>query len=350
MDFTFTDEQRMSAAALRELLDDCCSASDIRATAQAAPRARSDRWQRLVELGIPGVLAPESVGGLGLAAIDFVLLAEETGRAALPEPMIEHAGVAVPMLAEASSAEHARAWLKSATEGGVRIAVAHPEHPFVLHADTADAVLLASGSDVHLVERQAIQYTHQPGVDSLRKLFSLEWAPSRGTLVADGSAARGIWAAALDRGALFTAAECLGLAARMMDLAVAYAAERRQFGKPIGSYQALKHHMADVMVKLEFARPVVYAAAARVGENSDRSRALVSHAKLAAGDAADIAARKAMQVHGAMGYSWEVDLHFYMKRAWALAGAWGDRSFHVRRVQSLLFSGGIETGPDRTFD
>jgi alkylation response protein AidB-like acyl-CoA dehydrogenase len=136
----------------------------------------------------------------------------------------------------------------------------------------------------------------------------------------------------------------------MIDLAVAYARERRQFGKPIGSYQAIQHALASVQVKLEFARPVLYYAATRVCDPGLRAQAAVSHAKVAATDAADLAARTAMQVHGAMGYSWEVDLHIYMKRAWALAGAWGDRSFHARRVSSLVLEGRIELGPERTFD
>jgi alkylation response protein AidB-like acyl-CoA dehydrogenase len=101
-------------------------------------------------------------------------------------------------------------------------------------------------------------------------------------------------------------------------------------------------------VKLEFARPVVYAAATRLGGTDARTEACASHAKLAASDAAELAARTAIQVHGAMGYSWELDLHFFMKRAWALAGAWGERSFHARRLQALVCSG-LALGPDQTF-
>jgi alkylation response protein AidB-like acyl-CoA dehydrogenase len=130
---------------------------------------------------------------------------------------------------------------------------------------------------------------------------------------------------------------------------VDYAKARTQFGRAIGSYQAIKHHLATVQVKLEFARPVSYAAVTRVADLDERAFAAVSHARLAAADAAELAARTGVQVHGAMGYSWEVDLHFYMKRAWALAGAWGDRNFHARRVQSLLFEGRLALGPDRTF-
>jgi alkylation response protein AidB-like acyl-CoA dehydrogenase len=145
------------------------------------------------------------------------------------------------------------------------------------------------------------------------------------------------------------AAQCVGLADRMVAIAVEYAKQRSQFGRPIGSYQAIKHHLATVQVKLEFARPVVYAAVTRITDLDSRSFAAASHAKLAAGEAAELAARAAIQVHGAMGYSWEVDLHFYMKRTWALVGVWGDRNFHARRVQSILIEESLPLGPDRTF-
>ena len=140
------------------------------------------------------------------------------------------------------------------------------------------------------------------------------------------------------------------VAERLLALSVEYAKGRSQFGKPIGSYQAIKHHLANVAVKVEFARAVVYAAIAHLAALGPRSLAAVSHAKLAAADAAGLAARTAIQVHGAMGYSWEVDLHFYMKRAWALTGAWGDHSYHARCIQALVCEEAFPLGPDQTFE
>jgi alkylation response protein AidB-like acyl-CoA dehydrogenase len=201
-----------------------------------------------------------------------------------------------------------------------------------------------------LVAAENVDIVVQPSVDALRRLAKIDAALGPRTLIAQGEAARAASARAFERGALFAAAECAGLAERMIQIAVAYAQQRTQFGKPIGSYQAIKHSLATSQVKLEFARPVLYAAASRNADLGVRARALVSHAKLAATEAADLAARTSIQVHGAMGYSWELDLHFYMKRAWALAGAWGDRNFHARRVQSLVLDGAIALGADRTFD
>ena len=375
MDFTFTEEQRMMATAVRELLDDVAAPVVLRAAAGApelaeGPAAGGDdatRWGRLVELGLPGMLAPEAAGGMGLADIDFVLVAEEAGRAALPENLAEHAGIAVPLLA-ACSAPVAQDWLVRAAAGEVRLAVGHPLNATVLGAAAADALVLFHGDEVHLVERAAVTPLRQASVDRLRSLATVEWTPTATTLIANDTEGAALRELAFARGAVVNAAQALGLTERMVRIAVDYASTRQQFGKAIGSYQALKHHMADVQVQLEYARPVVYAAAARLAEfaagvNVDgassgageagangnaaasavlaRLNAVVSGAKLMAMEAADMAGRKGIQLHGAMGYSWEVDLHFYVKRAWALAGSWGDRCWHQRRLETLVLDEGV---------
>jgi alkylation response protein AidB-like acyl-CoA dehydrogenase len=220
-----------------------------------------------------------------------------------------------------------------------------------------------------LVERAAVKLKCQPSVDRLRSLATVEWTPMAATLIASGAEGATLRELAFARGAVVSAAQALGLAERMVRITVDYTSTRQQFGKAIGSYQALKHHMADVQVQLEYARPVVYAAAARLAEfaagvsgddgtssavaeagtygNASAStgallarlNAAVSGAKLMAMEAADMAGRKGIQLHGAMGYSWEVDLHFYVKRAWALAGSWGDRCWHQRRLEGLVLDG-----------
>jgi alkylation response protein AidB-like acyl-CoA dehydrogenase len=351
VDFTFTEEQRMMAAAFRELLDDVCSPAALRAAFEERSDDSAARWARIVEMGLPGALAPESGGGLGLAPSDFVLIAEEAGRAALPESIVEHAGVAVPLLAElASQSPVAAELLTRAANGEARIAVSHARNPYVLDADRAGRVVVCTDDEIHLVEPAKAQLTRQPSIDALRRLFTVNAPLGSATRIASGANAQTAARRALERGAVFTAAQCLGLTERMIAITVEYAKTRNQFGHPIGSYQAIKHHLATVQVKLEFARPVVYAAVTRVSDLEPRALAVVSHAKLAAADAAELASRTAIQVHGAMGYSWEVDLHFYMKRAWALAGAWGDRNFHSRRVQELLLGGRLELGPDGSFE
>ena len=350
MDFTFTDEQRMMRSSFRELAEDMCSSAEIRAAFEGRTQASAARWSRVAHMGLTAMLAPAEFGGLGLEAVDFALIAEEAGRAAFPEPLSEHAGVAVPLLAELSAAPAAAALLEGAGGAECMIAVMHEANPFTLLPARATHLIACRIDEVHLVRVADVRAVPQPSVDALRRLARIDADLGARTLIARGEEARAASARALERGALFAAAECVGLAERMIQLAVDYAKVRTQFGAPIGSYQAIKHALASAQVRLEFARPVLYSAASRGAERSDRTCALVSHAKIAAADAADLAGRTAVQVHGAMGYSWEVDLHFYLKRAWALAGAWGDRNFHARRLQSLVLDGAIALGADRTFD
>ena len=141
----------------------------------------------------------------------------------------------------------------------------------------------------------------------------------------------------------------IGLAQRMLDLSVDYVAQRKQFGKVIGSFQAVKHHLADVVTLIEFAKPVLYRAVLALDQGSKERAALVSHAKLACAEAAWTAGRKGIQVHGAMGYTWEVDLQMFMKRAWVLDSAWGDRAFHKARLVDTLFKEAAPLGPTATF-
>lgn len=344
MNFTFSEEQLMSAQAARAVLDDTCTSAQLRSLlARDEPRDAS-RWQALAESGLCSVLAPESAGGMELGAGDFVLIAEACGYAALPEPLVEHAGVAVPLLAAAAPQ---LPLLEELVSGTSTLAIGHPVNPFVADADAADALLLAFEGEVHLLQTASARLTRQASIDPFRRLFRVEWSPCDATRIADAASGVALWEDALDRGALFSAAQCLGIAQRCVDLASAYAKERKQFGKPIGSYQAVKHALATVQVKIEFAKPVVHAGAAQFERRDLQSRARISHAKIVAAEAADLAARTAVQVHGAMGCSWEVDVHFFLKRALALNFAWGDPFFHRRRVAARVH--GAALGPDQTF-
>jgi alkylation response protein AidB-like acyl-CoA dehydrogenase len=346
MDFRFTDEQLMMGSVLRDLLADLCQPSDLRRLmASEAPRDER-RWSAIVEMGVAGALVAEDQGGLGLQPVDFVLGAEACGYACLPEPLVENAGVALPLLA-ALPGEATQPWLAAALAGEATIAVQHPVNPFMADADTAGALLLVTDNGLHLVPRDAVRLTVQPSVDPFRHLFTTEFDASAWPPLVGPDETNRLLAAALDRGALFAAAQLLGIAQRCVDLAVAYAKERQQFGKPIGSYQAVKHHLATAQVRIEFARPVVHAAAACLPQADLFSRARISHAKLAAGEAADLAARTAIQVHGAMGYSWEVDVHFFLKRAIALQTWWGPPALHRSRVAQRAYTGAL--GPDATF-
>ncbi|TWB25683.1 acyl-CoA dehydrogenase family protein [Nitrospirillum bahiense] len=344
MDFTLTDEQKMLADVVAKLLDDHCPPAALRQLmTDGAPRDAA-RWGAIVETGLVPVLVPAEQDGLGLGELDFALIAQACGRAALPEPLVDHAGIALPLLAACAPAHPL---LAEALSGAATLAIGHPLNPLVADADMAAALLLVHEGDLHLVPRDQVTLTRRPSIDPFRRLFDVAWKPSGTTRIASAATAAEPLADAIDRGALFAAAQCLGLAQRCVDLAVAYAKDRTQFGKPIGSYQAIKHHLASVQVKIEFARPVLHAAATRFPDRDTRSRAAISHAKLVAAEAADLAARTAIQVHGAMGYSWEVDIHFFLKRALALTYVWGTPAFHQARVERRVLAGPL--GPDQTF-
>ncbi|WP_312783572.1 acyl-CoA dehydrogenase family protein [Brevundimonas sp.] len=337
MDFAFSDEQQAIAEVVRTLLRAECTGAHLRRLMDSDQARDEPRWRQILDLGLTGVMVPEAKGGLGLDETDFVLIAQVCGHAALPEPLVELAGVVLPLLA---AVDHPRAdeWLGQAVAGEATVALGHPSNPFVADADTADVLLLVHDGALHLVERSAVELIVQPSIDPFRRLSRVVWTPSADNRIADAATAAPLLATALERGVIFAAAQCIGLAERSVELAVDYAKERTQFSKPIGVNQAVKHLLATAQVKIEFARPVVFAAAGERAADNALSRARASHARLAAAEAAVLAARTAIQVHGAMGYSWEVDVHFLLKRGLALAGVWGDESFHRARVMTRALS------------
>jgi len=304
--FAFSDEQLAMRDAVRAFLEKECPPKVVR-DAWTNDTGRSGLWSRLGELGVLGVLAPEKSGGFGGDELDLVLLLEESGRAALPEPVVEHAAVAVPLVDEARA--------EAAAAGAVTITVAPPSG-LVLYADTADLVLLGD----RFVEPATLQLRQHESVDGSRRLFAIPAPPTS------------IQSASVDRAALGIAAQLIGLADRMLTMTVEYAKERRQFGVPIGSFQAVKHHLADVALALEFSRPLVYRAAWSIARGDADRSVHVAMAKARASQTALRAGRVALQVHGAIGYTTEYDLHLWMKRAWALAASWGDAAWHDARV------------------
>ena len=342
MQFSFSEEQRTFQAGVRTFLEHECTPQHVRALWDTDTGRSPQRWARLAELGLLGALVPERLGGLGMDELDLVLLLEETGRAALPEPVLDTAAVGVPLLAGLEGSTLAEGWLRRVAEGTAILAIGHEANAFVADAHVADLLLMQHRDELHAVPRARADVERQPANDPSRRLFRVTWSPASETRVARGREAMELLSAALDRGALAAAAQLLGVGQRLVDLAVRYATQREQFGRPIGSFQAVKHMLANVAVRLEFARPVVYRAAFSVARRVPTRAVDVSHAKVAAAEAAAQAARIALQVHGAMGYTWEVDLHIWMKRAWALALAWGSTAWHRERVARIVLDGATD--------
>lgn len=347
MRFAFTDDQLVLRDAVRDFLTKEHTAVQVREawSSAATPAPADDRldrpvWTALAEMGVVGLLVPEADGGLGMDVLDQVLLLEETGRVALPDPIVETSTVAAPLLAELAPDLNRSDWLTALVSGWSTVAVDLPvagvEAPFVVDADRSDLLLAARDDRLVAVASGAVSSVAQPSVDGARRLFEVTWDPSAEILLADGPAAAAAVSAAFDRGALGIAAQLLGLADRALELTVEYVQERRQFGVPIGSFQAVKHHLADALLQLEFARPVVYRAAYSVATGAPDAPRDVSMAKAYASDAARLVARKALQCHGAIGYTVEYDLHLWMKRIWALAASWGDAAWHRDRVAASV--------------
>lgn len=303
-------------------------------------------WPRLAEMGLLGASAPEEQGGLGLSGAAQMLLCEEAGRAGLPEPYSDTAAILIPALSRLGGLAADR--IGAICAGEQRGVVVYPLNPFANHASGADFVLACGPGQVMLAEAGQFAAEPRDSIDPGRKLAGLTL--SGGEELLTGEAANRFGGELALRGAVASAAELCGLSARMIALATDYSRTREQFGKPIGSFQAVKHLMANAQVKLEFARPVVYRAGALLDDASRSSAHLAAaHAKIAAGDAALLAAENAIQVFGGMGYTFEVDLHFFMKRAWALCGQWGDRNHHMKIVDASVIGASGRIGPGETF-
>ncbi len=340
MRFDFTEEQRLLAETLREFLAREHTPEQIRELWQSETGCSPELWSQLAELGVPGLLVPEASGGLGLDEIDAVLLMEEAGRAALCEPLVPSAAVGVPLLRELGG-ELADRWLPAVAAGDAHLAVGHAQSPFVADAHVADLLLLPAGDELHALEPDATRLVREPANDPGHRLFSVAWSPSPATRSAAGQEGRALQDAALDRGALACAAQQLGAADQLIDLAVRYASERRQFGAAIGSFQAVKHLLANVKVALEYARSLVYRAAHSVAREAHTRATDVSAAKAAAGEAALAAGRVSLQVHGAIGYTWEQDVHIWLRRAWSLDLDWGSGDWHRARVADAVIDGAL---------
>ena len=307
MRFAFTDDQLAFRDAVRDLLTRECPPAVVRDAWTNETGRTAGAWRALGEMGVLGALVPEADGGLGLSELDVVLLAEETGRVALPEPFVEHVLVGAPLLRSESVASGEQ----TVTAGD----------PLVPYADTA-ATIVRLGHESFVVVRTEAGLEPRRSVDHSRRLFEVA-ATGDPTPLDRTAVSTAYW-----RGTLGFSAQLLGLGNALLATTAAYVVERKQFGVPIGSFQALKHKLADVRIALEFAAPLVYRAAYSLSVGDPAARTHVGMGKAAAADAASLAARHALQCHGAIGYSFEHDLHLWIKRVWALAAAWGDAAWH----------------------
>jgi alkylation response protein AidB-like acyl-CoA dehydrogenase len=321
MRFALTDDQRDFTASLDALLAAADPVAAARAWADGDHGPGLDLWARLGDMGVPALLVPENDGGLGATPVELVIALELIGKYAVPGPWVESAGY----LATCDDA----AVRKAVAAGTVATLAAPAPTPYALDADIADLVLHAEDGVLNRAE-----VGEQVGsIDPARRLF-------RTTPAESGPGLRfNELVVPFDTAVLATSAQLLGAGERVLADAVDYVKQRTQFGRPIGSYQAIKHQLADVRIALDFARPLLYAAALQPVHDEDKVRARmrdVSAAKVACGDAAYLSARTALQVHGAIGYTQEYDLSLWLLKIRALASVWGTGSWHRERILDIV--------------
>lgn len=317
MNFELDAEQRDFAASIDAALTAADVPGAVRAWAGGDTGPGRKVWARLADLGVTALAVPERFDGLDAHPVDLIVALERLGRWCVPGPVTESVAVAPILLAGDDRCAALAA-------GELMVTVAVPPHvPRAVDADTAGLTLLADAADV----REAQVGEQHESVDPSRRLFDVT-AAGEGW---DADVAR-----AYEFGALGTAAQLVGAGQALLDAAVDYAKQRAQFGRVIGSYQAIKHKLADVHIAIELARPLLYGAALSLADRSADTARDVSAAKAAASDAALLAARSALQTHGAIGFTAEHDLSLWLLRVQALRPAWGSPAAHRRRVLEAL--------------
>ncbi|GAO07843.1 acyl-CoA dehydrogenase family protein [Streptomyces lydicamycinicus] len=327
MRFLLTDEQREFAQALDGMLGTSGTPAVARAWAAGDHRPGRALWTRIAEAGVWGLGVPEQHGGSGLLPVELALSFEQLGRHAVPGPLVETVAAAV-FLERLGASTEAGEWLPRIASGGAvlslcagagpyaRHANAADPAPYALDADAADAVLVIQGDTVCRSD------THGPVQSSLDPARRLA-RPLDGTVLARGPAVTAAAAHAVEVARLLTAAQSLGLGRALLAATVSYVKQRTQFRVPVGSFQAVKHRLADTLIGLEFARPLVHAAALALAAGSPSAGREVAAAKVAAGEAGYAAARTALQLHGAIGYTEELPLSLWIRKARPLRDAWG---------------------------
>jgi alkylation response protein AidB-like acyl-CoA dehydrogenase len=366
MYFDLTDEQQAIRSTAHDFLASRFKSERIRELAASEDGFDASGWAEMAELGWPGLALPEEWGGQGLGTVELAVLFEEMGYALAPSPLLSNtiAGLA---LSYCGSDDQRERYLRplaagerrgtpalwdagsSATPGGVRMqaeeegdgVVLDGEKVLVLDAASADFFLVATADGRrHIVESDAdgVAITPETSIDLTRRLSSVRFD---GVRVAAGDSLPGSEAEYFDvfhRLCVALAAESTGVAQRTLEMAVAYAKDRQQFGRPIGAYQAVSHRCAQMLLETENSRSAVYGAAWAADAEPESLHLAASMAKAYASDAGWRVPNASIQVHGGIGFTWEHDLHFFLKRGRANAAMFGDAKWHRERVADAVIS------------
>ena len=376
MNFGFNEEQELLRSTARKFFENECGSDTVRRLMETPEGISPDLWTKLAEQGWLGLVYPEAYDGMGLGLVDLVVLMEEMGRAVVPGPYFSAVLLGGLAIAEAGSEAQKKEWLPKIAAGDRRVALAWMEPSaqlgpagvtltavekggqyalsgtklFVHDAHTADALVVAArtrpgagadGVSLFLLPKgtKGLEVTLLPTMDQTRKLC--EVALSDVTIGPDallGAAGAG-WAPlarVLDRATVALCAEMCGGAQKVLDMTVEYAKIRQAFGRPIGSYQGVKHRAADMLVDVENSKSITYYAAWALDEGAAEAPLAVSMAKAYVSDAYRRVASAGIQLHGGIGFTWEHDLHLYFKRAKGSEFTFGDATHHRERVAQLV--------------
>ena len=377
MDFGFNDEQELLRSTARKFLENECTSEFVRKRMAEPAGVTDEFWGKVAEQGWLGLVFPEAYGGSELGFVDLTVLMEEMGRAVMPGPFVSTVLLGGLAILEAGSPAQKEAWLPKIAAGGAKSALAWTEPSgrwdaggitttarptaggwvlsgtklFVLDAHLADVLVVVArsaetkepeeGISLILVPKAAAGLAVRllPTMDQTRKLCEVTLTDVRvgsDAVLGPVGAGWGPLARVVQKATVALCAEMCGGAQRVLDMTVDYAKIRVAFGRPIGSYQGVKHKAADMLVEVENAKSLTYYAAWAVDENAPEAALAASMAKACCSDAYRKVAAAGIQLHGGIGFTWEHDLHLYFKRAKSSEFTFGDATYHRERVAQLI--------------
>jgi alkylation response protein AidB-like acyl-CoA dehydrogenase len=377
VEFGFTEEQEMIRSQAAEFFKNECPVSKVRELMASEHAYSADLWDKLAAMGWLGLMFPEKYGGAGLTFVELTVLLEAMGRALMPGSFFSSVVLAGLTILEAADEEQKERWLIPLTEGKLRATLALTEPNvswissavtavtaersgsdylingtklFVPDAQTADLIICAArttsssfkdGISLLAVDPTAegLRIKRLKTMDQTRSLYEVTFKRVRVSadrVLGNPGKAGSLIERVIDKATIGLCAEMVGCAQSILDMCVSYARERVQFGRPIGSFQAIQHKCADMLLLIESSRSAVYAAACMAGQDQDDTPLYSSIAKAYTSDASRFVASEGIQIHGGMGFTWEHDVHIYFKRAKADEFNFGDANFHRARVAQLL--------------
>ena len=361
MQFGLSESQEFLKDSARKFFAGECPSAEMRRLMETDTAYDAALWSKLTDQGYTGIIFPEAYGGVGLGKVELMLLMEEAGRALLPGPFFSTVVLAGSVLDSVASPALKQKYLAPICRGEARSTVAileanaswNPrdiqltaangkltgEKYFVSDAAVADFILVVAGNGVFIVNSKApgLKISPMTAMDLTRKLYVVEFHNTP----AEEIGATANLERAFDVATAALAAEMVGGMQRTLDITVEYAKTRKQFGKPIGTFQAVQHQCADMYLETESSRSAVYYAGWALEENSPYASTAVSIAKMYASDAARTVGNRGIQIHGGMGFTWENDVHLYYRRAKGSETAFGDATFHRERIATKVIDSAV---------